>query len=77
LGYLSTHPSSTERAQLFLSQPAYTAQPVLNEKEWADAQAICGSAGVKKPGEDRKKPQEKPKRDPLPQNRQPKKPLPA
>jgi Zn-dependent protease with chaperone function len=77
LGYLSTHPSSTERAQLFLSQPAYTAQPVLNEKEWADAQAICGPAGVKKPGEDRKKPQEKPKPDPLPQNRQPKKPLPA
>src|SRR5262249_30101346 len=60
-GYLSTHPSSKERAQLFLSQAAYTARPVLSEKEWADAQAICNPADVKKPGEDLKKLPEKPK----------------
>jgi Zn-dependent protease with chaperone function len=74
LSYLSTHPSSKERAQVFLSQPAYAVQPVLNEKEWADAQAICGPADVKKPAEDGKKPQEKPKPDPLPQLKLPKQP---
>jgi predicted Zn-dependent protease len=78
LSYLSTHPSSKERAQIFLSQPAYAAQPVLNEKDWADAQAICGPAGViKKPGDDQKKPPEKPKLEPLPQLKVPKPPSPA
>jgi Zn-dependent protease with chaperone function len=82
LSYLSTHPSSNERAQLFLSQPAYAVQPILNEKDWADAQAICGPEGVKKPGEDREgpkkpKPPEKPKPDPLPQLKLPKAPSPV
>jgi Zn-dependent protease with chaperone function len=77
LGYLNTHPSSKERAQLFLSQPAYAAQPVLNGKEWADAQAVCGPAVNIKPGEDLKKPSEKPKPAPLPQLRLPKPPSPA
>jgi beta-barrel assembly-enhancing protease len=76
-GYLSTHPSSNERAQLFLTQPAYTAQPVLNEKEWADAQAVCGPAAIIKPGQGLKKPPEKPKTDPLPQLKLPKSPSPA
>jgi Zn-dependent protease with chaperone function len=80
LSYLSTHPSSKERAQLFLSQPAYAAEPVLTEKEWADAQAICSPADVKKPGEEReapKKPPDKQKPDPLPQPRLPKAPSPV
>jgi Zn-dependent protease with chaperone function len=64
LGYLSTHPSSKDRAQLFLSQPAYAALAILNEKEWADAQAICGPAPAMKPGEDLKKPPENPKPQP-------------
>lgn len=42
LNYLSTHPSSKERAQLFFSQPHYDVQPLLSAGEWADAQAICG-----------------------------------
>lgn len=41
-GYLSTHPSSKERAQLFLTQPKYAVQPLLTPKEWADAKALCG-----------------------------------
>jgi Zn-dependent protease with chaperone function len=80
LSYLSTHPSSKDRAQLFLSQPAYAAQPVLNGKEWADAQSICSTAGVKKPGEGGeapKKPPEKQKPDPLPQLKLPKSPSPV
>jgi beta-barrel assembly-enhancing protease len=41
LSYLSTHPSSKNRAALFKSQPPYPAEPIIGSKEWADAQAIC------------------------------------
>ncbi len=57
LNYLSTHPSSKDRAQLFLSQEAYPVEPLLSDKEWADAQAICGDDGIKKPKEQPKKPE--------------------
>ncbi len=40
--YLSTHPSSKERAKLFFSQPAYATEPVLTAEEWKAAQVICG-----------------------------------
>ncbi len=40
--YLSTHPASKERAQLFLSQASYAVAPLLSAKEWASAKAVCG-----------------------------------
>ncbi len=58
--YLSTHPSSKERAALFLAQPAYPVRPVLGEKEWTDARAICGNNAAK-PAEERAKPPKPPK----------------
>ena len=67
LSYLSTHPASKGRAQLFLSQPPYPVQPILSPKEWADAQAICG-APVKKPSTEPKRPVKPPSPPkPLPQ----------
>ncbi len=36
------HLSAEERAKLFLSQPAYEAEPILSEEEWAAAKAVCG-----------------------------------
>lgn len=42
LSYLSTHPASKDRAQLFQSQPPYAVRPLLTGKEWTDAKAICG-----------------------------------
>ena len=39
--YLSTHPSSKERAQLFLSQAKLPARRLLSGAEWAAAQAVC------------------------------------
>jgi Zn-dependent protease with chaperone function len=58
LSYLNTHPSSKERAKLFQSQAVYPVESVLSDKEWAEAQAICGPG--KKPAENLKK-LEKPK----------------
>jgi beta-barrel assembly-enhancing protease len=45
LSYLGTHPSSKERAQLFLSQQSYSVEPLLNEQEWAAAQGLCVEPG--------------------------------
>jgi beta-barrel assembly-enhancing protease len=55
LNYLSTHPSSKERAQLFLTQPVYPGVPLLSDQDWSDAQAICGEDAPGKPKEDPKK----------------------
>ncbi len=59
LSYLSTHPSSKERAKLFQSQASYPTEPVLTTREWADAQAVCGELPGKKPGEGPKRPVDK------------------
>ncbi|HZV20476.1 MAG TPA: M48 family metallopeptidase, partial [Hyphomicrobiales bacterium] len=56
VNYLSTHPSSSERAKLFLSQPDYATAPTLSAKEWADAKAICDEAGSDRQIEERKAP---------------------
>jgi predicted Zn-dependent protease len=50
--YLSTHPSSRERAKLFFAEPAYATKPILTDKEWADLRVICGKKEEKK--EDKK-----------------------
>jgi len=43
------HLSAEERAKRFLSQPAYEAEPILTEEEWAAAQAVCaGETGPNK-----------------------------
>jgi len=42
LNDFGAHLSAEERANLFLSQPPYETQPILNEEEWAAAKAICG-----------------------------------
>lgn len=55
MSYLSTHPSSLERAKLFTSQPDYPGESVLSEKEWADAQAICEAVEAKPPKAEQKK----------------------
>ena len=45
----STHPASSDRAALAQSQPEYPAQPVLDEKQWASLQTICGPKPVTHP----------------------------
>ncbi len=47
--YLSTHPASRDRAELFLAEPSYPTEPLLTDKEWADARSVCGKAYEKKP----------------------------
>jgi predicted Zn-dependent protease len=46
--YLSTHPSSRERAKLFFAEPTYLTKPILTDKEWADLRAVCGKKEDKK-----------------------------
>ncbi|MBI4725114.1 MAG: M48 family metallopeptidase, partial [Rhodomicrobium sp.] len=60
LNYLSTHPPSKERAELFLSQAPYPAQPLLSETEWEKAKTVCDEGGAKKPGEEHRPKPEKP-----------------
>ena len=36
------HLFADERAELFLTQPSYEAEPILSEEEWAKAKAVCG-----------------------------------
>lgn len=38
---LGAHLPAEERAKPFLSQPAYEAEPILSEEDWAAAKAVC------------------------------------
>lgn len=40
--YLGTHPWSGDRAKPLLLPVDYPTKPILSDKDWADAQAVCG-----------------------------------
>jgi Zn-dependent protease with chaperone function len=62
MNYLSTHPSSKERAKQFQSQPPYATEPILTAKEWEDAQVICGEPlpSLRTPPKPKAPPQDRP-----------------